>query len=43
MRRLIDVEAGWALWSGLGLAVVFAILSAWLGIWMGRWMRGIQR
>ena len=43
MRRFVDPETGWALWSGLGLAVLFAVLSAWLGIRMGRWMRGIQR
>jgi len=43
LRRFVDPEHDWQLWSGLGLAMLFAALSAWLGIWVGRWMRGIQR
>jgi len=43
LRLFWQPERGWALWSGLGLAMGFAALSAWLGIWVGRWMRGIQR
>jgi hypothetical protein len=43
LRRFVNPETGSALWSGLGLAVLFAFLSAWLGIRMGRWMREIQR
>jgi hypothetical protein len=43
LRLFWQPEHGWQLWSGLGLAIVFAALSTWLGIWVGRWMRGIQR
>jgi hypothetical protein len=43
LRKFVDPDAGLALVSGLGLAMVFASLSAWLGIKLGRWMRGIQR
>jgi hypothetical protein len=43
LRRFVDPEQGAVLIGGLGLAIVFAILSTWLGIAMGRWMRAIQR
>ena len=43
LRLFWQPEQGWQLWSGLGLAMVFAALSTWLGIWLGRWMRGIRR
>jgi len=43
LRLFWQPEQGWQLWSGLGLAMVFAALSTWLGIWLGRWMRDIQR
>jgi hypothetical protein len=38
-----NVSAGGALWQGLGIAVLFAILSAWLGLAWGRWMKSIKR
>jgi hypothetical protein len=43
LRKFVDPQQGWALWSGLLLAMVFASVSTWLGILLGRWMRGIQR
>ena len=43
LRRFVNPESGVTLWSGIGLAVLFACLSTWLGIKLGRWMRGIQR
>ena len=43
LRRFVDPQQGAALFGGLGIAIVFAILSTWLGLAMGRWMRGIQR
>ncbi len=43
LRLFVDPDHGMALWTGLGLAMVFASASTWLGIKLGRWMRGIQR
>jgi hypothetical protein len=43
LRQFFEPQAGWQLWSGLLLAMVFASVSTWLGIRLGRWMRGIQR
>ncbi|MGA3045370.1 MAG: hypothetical protein ABSD67_02020 [Terracidiphilus sp.] len=43
LRQFADPDHGAALWSGLGWAVLFAVLSTWVGIKLGRWMRGIQR
>jgi hypothetical protein len=43
MRRFVNPEHGFTLWSGLAWATLFAMLSAWFGIKLGRWMRAIQR
>jgi len=43
LRKFVDPDTGWALWSGLLLAMLFASVSTWLGLKLGRWMRGIQR
>jgi hypothetical protein len=43
MRRFGNPEHGATLWTGLGLAMIYAILSTWVGIRLGRWMRAIQR
>ena len=43
LRKFVDPETGWTLWSGLLLAMLFASVSTWLGLKLGRWMRGIQR
>jgi hypothetical protein len=43
LRQFVDPQHGAALWSGLALAMLFAILSTWLGLTLGRWMRAIQR
>ena len=43
LRRFVQPEYGWTLWSGLALSVFFACVSTWLGIKLGRWMRDIQR
>jgi hypothetical protein len=36
-------ERGLALISGLGIAIVFAVLSSWLGLTWGRWMKSVKR
>jgi hypothetical protein len=38
-----NVSVGSALGRGLGIAVLYAILSAWLGLTWGRWMKSIKR
>jgi hypothetical protein len=43
LRRFWHPDHGMAIWTGLGMAMLFASLSTWLGIAMGRWMRGVQR
>jgi hypothetical protein len=43
LRRFAAPQQGAELWSGLGLAMLFAALSTWLGIVLGRWMRAIRR
>jgi hypothetical protein len=43
MRRFVTPEHGWALWQGLGTAMVAAALSVLLGLMLGDWMRKIQR
>jgi hypothetical protein len=43
LRHFVDPQQGLALWSGIGLAMLYAALSAWAGIALGRWMRDIQR
>jgi hypothetical protein len=43
LRRFGDPQQGLALWSGLSLAILFAMLSTFVGIRLGRWLRDIQR
>jgi hypothetical protein len=43
LRRFANPDSAAALWNGLALAVLFAVLSTWAGVKLGRWMRGIQR
>jgi hypothetical protein len=43
MRHFVDPQYGLNLWSGLGMAMVYASISAWLGFLLGDWMRKIQR
>jgi hypothetical protein len=42
-RHFVNPQHGLALWSGLGMAMVYSALSAWLGLMLGDWMRKIQR
>ena len=42
-RHFVRPEYGWALWSGLGIAMLCAAISVWLGLLLGDWMRKIQR
>ena len=42
-RHFVRPEYGWALWSGLGIAMLWAAISVWLGLLLGDWMRKIQR
>jgi hypothetical protein len=42
-RHFVSPEYGWTLWSGLGIAMVCAVVSVWLGLMLGDWMRKIQR
>ena len=43
LRHFADPEHGLVLWTGLGMAMVYASLSAWLGLLLGEWMRKIRR
>jgi len=43
LRHFVDPQHGLTLWSGLGMAMVYASISAWLGFLLGHWMRKIQR
>lgn len=43
LRQFVNVQHGLALWSGLGMAMVYASISVWLGLMLGDWMRKIQR
>ncbi len=43
MRHFVNPQHGLALWSGLGMAMVYSAISAWLGLMLGDWMRKIQR
>jgi hypothetical protein len=38
-----NVESGAALWTGLGIAALIAVLSSWLGLTWGRWMKSVKR
>jgi hypothetical protein len=42
-RHFVNPQHGWALWSGLCMAMVYSAISAWLGLLLGDWMRKIQR
>lgn len=42
-RHLVNPQHGWALWSGLCMAMLYSAISAWLGLLLGDWMRKIQR
>lgn len=42
-RHFVNPEHGLMLWSGLGMAMLYAAISAWLGLQLGDWMRKIQR
>jgi hypothetical protein len=42
-RHFVNPEHGLVLWSGLGMAMLYAAISAWLGLLLGDWMRKIQR
>jgi hypothetical protein len=42
-RHFVGPESGWALWSGLGIAMICCAVSVWLGLLLGDWMRKIQR
>ena len=37
------VQAGWPLFHGLLLAVIYAACASWVGLRMGSWMRSLQR
>ena len=43
LRQFADPQNGFALWSGLGIAVLYSTASIWLGLMLGDWMRKIQR
>ena len=43
LRTFVNPQHGLALWSGLGIAVVYSTISIWLGLMLGDWMRKIQR
>ena len=42
-RHFVNEQHGLALWSGLGMAMVYSAISVWLGLMLGDWMRKIQR
>jgi len=42
-RQFVNPQHGWALWSGLCMAMLYAAISAWLGLMLGEWMRKIRR
>jgi hypothetical protein len=43
LRKFVNPEHGLELRSGLGLALLYAMLSTLVGIRLGRWLREIQR
>ena len=43
MRHFVNPQHGMALWTGLGMAMLYSAISAWLGLMLGDWMRKIQR
>ena len=43
LRHFVDPEHGLLLWSGLGMAMLYAAISVLLGLLLGDWMRKIQR
>jgi len=42
-RRFLAPQHGAALWTGLGEAMIYAVISVWLGLLLGDWMRKVQR
>ena len=42
-RHFVNPQHGWALWSGLFMAMLYSAISVWLGLMLGDWMRKIQR
>ena len=42
-RTFLAPAHGWALWSALLWAMLYAAISTWLGIKLGRWMQKLQR
>ncbi|MCU1292706.1 MAG: hypothetical protein JWP08_1556 [Bryobacterales bacterium] len=36
-------DTGWALWRGIGVAMLFAIASISFGLWRGSWMEKVKR
>jgi hypothetical protein len=43
LRHFVAPEHGTVLWSGLGMAILYSIISVWLGLMLGDWMRKIER
>lgn len=43
LRQFINPQHGLALWSGLGIAILYSAISVWIGLMLGEWMRKIQR
>jgi hypothetical protein len=43
MRQWLQPDHGFALFTGLARAAVYASISTWIGLQFGRWMRGVQR
>jgi hypothetical protein len=43
LRHFVAPEHGAVLWSGLGMAILYSIISVWLGLMLGDWMRKIER
>ena len=43
MHRFVRPQYGLELWTGLGWAILYAVISVWLGLLLGDWMRKIQR
>ncbi len=43
LHLFVAPDTGFALWSGLGRAVLYAAIGTWLGTIFGNWMRKVQR
>jgi len=42
-RHFVQPQHGFALWTGLLWAMLYAAISVWLGLLLGDWMRKVQR